>query len=327
MAAIVCQGLGKLCTLPCRVISAVCGIGCDGIGKLCSGPFCLYNISTLALNIPPIAVGAKAISKVGDDCKGATWLLADMCFCVTNIAAAWYISSKLQNREDPQLQGRTTTFSRAIHILCYDPIMAVYLLLLIAFFCCICVGTSWTVSGKMYEGGNCDDDIGSQFHTAIGCGFAFFSVGFMTLSCSLCIAGCDGRRYSNNAAYNETNNTQQETTTQQTNYQDVENFIPVATPVENTAKPSSASYSSTAVPSKVVEPEPSAPPLPSEETRSNGIGDAKSVGEKFGKKIGKLLSVDEGKQAALGNTGAKAGAAVGNGLSAVKKFAGLKTAK
>jgi len=236
-----CSGCGKVCVFPCRVISEVCGKGCDAVGKICSGPFCIYTISALALNIPPIIAGMKGIPYLADGCKGSRWLLVDMCLCGINIAAAWYITVKLQNREDPQLQGKDTTLSRATHILCYDPAIAIYILFLIGFFCCLCVGISWKESGKIYEG--CDNDnynIQKPVATAIGCGFAFLTVGFMTLSCSLCIAGCDGKRYDSNSVYHVMNDhSTQEAPTQQNNYQDVENSIPVATPVENISKPAS----------------------------------------------------------------------------------------
>jgi len=325
MAAIIGDGLsklcstcGKLCSLPCRIVSDVCGVTCRGISDVCSvtcgSPFCPFIVSAVFLNIPPIVAG---VTNADYDCKGSLWLLVNLCFSAVNIGFAFYMAIKLQNQDDAELQDNKTALSRATHVLCYDPVTAVYIIIFTAFFSWLCVGINWQASGKIY-GGDCDENINKPISTAIGCGFSFVFVGSMTLCCSLCIAGFDRRRYGNDDnVYQLTNDTsvQQETSTQ----------VPIATPVINTTKPSSGDYGSTTpVSAEVLQP--SAPLQPSKDSVL-GDGKAKLLGSKVGGKIGKLFSVENKKQAALEKTGGKAGAAVGNSITAVKNFVSLKKAK
>jgi len=338
MAALICDGVGKLCSscgsicvLPCRIVSKVCALVCDVTGKLCSGPFCVYSITAVALNLPSIIVSGKSLSNGFGDCKGSVWLLVNLILCVINIGAAWYISAKSQNLNDPELQNRTTMYSRIVHLLCYDPVIAVYILLLVFFFCWLGVGVNWKVSDQIYDGGGCNDEVSGAVKTSIACGYSFFGVGFMALCCSLCVAGCDGRRFTNdnNSTIQQENPTNQQTPTQlQSNYLapqspdrvDVENNIPVATLVDDQTEKKSNyaghnTYGATVPASAVVQPEPSAPPSPSK---------AASAGATVGDKIGKIFSADEKKQAKLQQHGAKAGEVVSGGISAAKNFLGMK---
>jgi len=339
MAALICDGIGKLCsscgsicTLPCRVLSKVCGSACNAAGKLCSGPFCLYTITAVALNLPAIIIAGKSLSNGFNDCKGSMWLLINLVLCVINIGAACYISAKSQDLNDPELQAHATMFSRIIHVLCYDPVVAVYILILVFCFCWLGVGVKWKVSDKMYEGGECEDGISGAMSASIGCGYAFFSIGCMALCCSLCCAGCDGRRFNNNTdnPVNTNSTIQQENLTQQDNYvapstqpnADVENNIPVAIPVPaqmgKSGYAGQTTYGATVPATAEVQPIPSAPPLPSTAT---------TKGAKVGEKLGKIFSADEKNQAKLQQHGATAGDAVSSSISAVKKFIGSKKGK
>jgi len=237
MASLICNA----CLLPCRAVSTVCRTLCNATSRLCSGSFCLYNITTLAFNIPPIAAGTMRLSHGLGGCEGSMWLLVNTCFCVINIGAAWYISARSQNPNDHELRGRATMIGRSMHLLCYDTGMALYILVLISFFCWLCVGVHWKASGRIHEGGECSDAIDGAIAKSIACGFSFFLVGSIALCCSLCAAGCDGRRF-NDANFDELDTTasQEEDLIQEQNAYappfmehsptDVENLIPIAVP-------------------------------------------------------------------------------------------------
>jgi len=321
MAALICDGIGKLCSscgsicvLPCRIISKVCESVCSVTGKLCSGPFCVYTITTIAINLPSIIISAKSLSKGFGDCKGSSWLLVNLILCVINVLAAWYISAKSQDLNDTELQDQTTMFSRIVHVLCYDPFIAIYIILLAFFFCWLGVGIGWKASDQIYNGGGCNDSVSGAITSSIACGYCFFSIGFMALCCSLCVAGCDGRRF--------TSNTAQETPTQSQyaspTHTDVENNIPEATlvNVQNEKLDNQDHNTYGAVPAvAVAQPAPSAPPPPTI---------AESKGATIGGKVGSILTADKTKQAKLQEQGAKAGLAVSGGISAAKNFLGMK---
>mmetsp|Transcript_13008 Transcript_13008/g.15266 ORF Transcript_13008/g.15266 Transcript_13008/m.15266 type:complete len:332 (-) Transcript_13008:468-1463(-) len=329
MAALICDGIGKLCSscgsicvLPCRIISKVCESVCSVTGKLCSGPFCVYTITAIALNLPSIIISAKSLSKGISDCKGSSWLLVNLILCVINILAAWYISAKSQDLNDPGLQNSTTMFSRIVHVLCYDPFIAIYIILLAFFFCWLGVGIGWKASDEIYNGGGCDDSVSGAMTSSIACGYSFFCIGFMALCCSLCVAGCDGRRFSNNTAQEtpiqEQTQPQSQYSSPSPTHTDVENNIPVATPVNvQNEKPDYKGHNTYgAVPAvAVAQPIPSAPPIPT---------NAESKGATIGGKIGSILTADKTKQAKLQEQGAKAGVAVSGGISAAKNFFGMK---
>ena len=217
MAAILCNGLinlcegaclncGKICTLPCRVLSSVCKPLCDATATLCSSPFCIYGTVAFLFNIPPIVVGLMALPNVSNGCQASIWLLVNVPLCIINIIAAWYIAVRIQNRDDPQLRDKRTSLSRASYLLCYDPWVAVYILILIGFFAWLCTGVSWKATGEINANGSCEDNVLDLVNSSIGCGFSFLTIGFSALCISLCVAWCDGREYQDDSANNQGGN-------------------------------------------------------------------------------------------------------------------------
>jgi len=204
MATLLCSA----CSLPCRAVSTICRTVCNVTGNLCSGPFCLYSSTTLAFNVPPIVAGTMVLvsnHRINGGCgDGYLWLLVNTCLCVCNIGAAWYIATRSSpNPDDPGLLRQvssssasptstsTTRIGRSMHLLCYDPVIAVYILLLVFFFCWLSVGAHWKISGRMHVGeGGCSEsnNIDGAVDTSIGCGYSFFVVGSIALCCSLCCA-------------------------------------------------------------------------------------------------------------------------------------------
>jgi len=282
MAALICNGLCSIVTIPCRIISNVCTSFCDVTGTLCSGPFCMYSITALALNLPPIISTGETLSNGFSESKGSSWLFINMICCISNIGSAFYISRSLQNRNGAELQRNTTVLSRALHLLCYDPLIALYILILIFHFCWLGTGAAWKFSDRI------DDSV--ALNISIACGYSFFSVGCIALCCSLCVACCCGGRNSTDDTTYRLLNDGNESQTQEQNsnsanstqlFTDLINDIeaaqscdiPLATPVYNQAgehatevldpEPSAPTLHSGSVGAAavIVQPEPSAPPL------------------------------------------------------------------
>lgn len=185
MAAILCKGIGDCFTSCCKCCTAPCNL----ISTLCNNPFCLYVTSALICNIPPIAMGIPKVISSFLGCKGSLWLFADIIFCGINIAAAIYVAIKYRDRNESQNTG----FHRAKEILCYDPVIAIYILVLLGHFAWCCLGVTWQGQYIDYGYDDCDPDIPSLVKTCYGFGFVFIFVGtgliWIGLCCSCCMNG------------------------------------------------------------------------------------------------------------------------------------------
>jgi hypothetical protein len=311
----------------------------------------------LIAQLPPIAFG---IFELGGfpSCLGSAWLLGALVFGVFNIAAAFYLAIRIRNTEDPSLQHLHTALKRATYLLCHDPWMAIYILILIAFFAFLCIGASWKWSGKMDEDESCSDTVSGRTSTALLFGWFFIFGGSTALAMSICCACCDQRDYG--ATTNNNNNTPA------TPNPDVENPNTQQNAGSyTTQEPQPTTYSSHGYPVDPNEPEipvayaeaiptpmpppnssqktaPSAPPADfdskpagtasgtkgSEQKEEEGqSGTAGNLGSNMGKTVGKLFKVDETKQKDLENKGKKAGDAVGKGFLSATNFVKSKMNK
>eukprot|EP00979_Chaetoceros_neogracilis_P018523 scaffold10742_cov287-Chaetoceros_neogracile.AAC.2 len=150
MAAIICKAFGDFCNGCTKVICAPLTLCCDSVSSLCSNPFCIYVVVTVAFNVPPIAMGITPIVQSFPSCNATIWLLVDMIFCALNIWAAFYVAIKYNTRTDGDQSSRG--FNRAKDILCYNPSIAVYMIVSIGFFALLIVGISGTEAT-----GSCED--------------------------------------------------------------------------------------------------------------------------------------------------------------------------
>jgi hypothetical protein len=192
------------------------------------------------------------------------WHIGNMIFCLANIIAALYIAIRFNElRRDPTAtsNGSNTQGSglkKAGDILCNDPVVAVYILVLIGFFVWLCLGTSWRATGQMDCG---DDNALALVGSSLGLGYSFFGVGFMALCCSLCCSCCcnDSRQgpnpyYSQNNRPNNNSNNNRPTNGQAThnsagNNNDVEYGATATAPPPVAATTSTPVATATAVPS------------------------------------------------------------------------------
>eukprot|EP00578_Thalassiosira_sp_NH16_P007478 CAMPEP_0181110500 /NCGR_PEP_ID=MMETSP1071-20121207/18752_1 /TAXON_ID=35127 /ORGANISM="Thalassiosira sp., Strain NH16" /LENGTH=391 /DNA_ID=CAMNT_0023194285 /DNA_START=23 /DNA_END=1199 /DNA_ORIENTATION=- len=196
MAAVLFGGISNLCCTIVKCPFKVCGAGCDAVGGLCTNPFSSLIVVTLASQLPPIVKGFQQLVEVGGvlSCRGTQYMLGAIAFGVVHIAASFYLAIKIGNRKDPKMQHLHTASKRISHLLCKDPVMAIYILVWMGYFAYLIWGCTWNYADN--EDDSCSDSISDSVSVAIGCGF-FFIIGGLMASCfSVCCACCDRRDYS-----------------------------------------------------------------------------------------------------------------------------------
>ena len=165
-------------------------------------------------------LGGSAYGDDGDCSSVSNWMATNAVLCVINMAAAVYISAKVsydpkeanvndapfveasvmdhetkgekpaaptENTLLKKVMGQTITdtqsrsMGRVREILCYDPVVAVYILVGIFYMVWQTMGLGRTRLAAGCEGGL--DDYLTQ---SIICGFLFITMGGMSFACSLC---------------------------------------------------------------------------------------------------------------------------------------------
>lgn len=358
--AAACEGLCKLMTIPCKICGECCGLLTEGIAQLCTNPFCLFVAVSLAINIPSIVAGLNLLRFYGIGCMASTWQIGNVAFCSINIIAAFYIAMRfnhLKNNPRDSSSGTNTQSSgmrKVSDILCYDPIVAIYILVLIGFFIWLGIGVSWRASGQMW----CGDDAGIDLiNTSFACGYSFFGTGFFALCFSICCSCCcndDGSRgHGTNPYYSQqpqrqygstpTNRPPPHQRPPSNNYSgsNHSNQYPKHNDVEHaTAEPVTAtpvySQNQQQAPIKATvvndTPAPSAPPASAQaSSNENNSGlsidqeaEAVAKGSAFGAKIGKLFNASDTTKSKLETAGAKANLAVNQSLTKAQQMMGFK---
>ena len=222
MAAVLCNGIGKIFSGTCDVLGSVltlpckaCGVACDGVSQALKSPFCLYLTVAMGLNIPPIIFAGQALVNIGGCDVALSWLAINAFLCVVNVAAAIYISGKvvhdpaddLLDNDAPYIEAtvdsktktseqqssmpkfwkqvpKVTSLSkvgRVREVLCYDPLVAVYIVIGIFYMI-------WQSMGIRYmnQAANCGGGEDELISRALICGFLFISMGATSFACSVC---------------------------------------------------------------------------------------------------------------------------------------------
>lgn len=199
MAALLFGGISDCCRAICECPFKACGAGCSALGGLCTNPFSSLIAVTLASQIPPMVKGFQQLIEAGGvlSCKGTQYMLGAIAFGVVHIAAAFYLAIRFGNRRDPKMQHLHRASERTSHLLCKDPVMAIYMLVWMGYFAYLIWGCTWNWSDYVDEDDSCSGTISDSVGVAIGCGFFFIFGGLMALCCSVCFcARCDHRDYS-----------------------------------------------------------------------------------------------------------------------------------
>eukprot|EP00592_Proboscia_alata_P010854 CAMPEP_0194365510 /NCGR_PEP_ID=MMETSP0174-20130528/13575_1 /TAXON_ID=216777 /ORGANISM="Proboscia alata, Strain PI-D3" /LENGTH=198 /DNA_ID=CAMNT_0039140245 /DNA_START=22 /DNA_END=622 /DNA_ORIENTATION=- len=169
MAAILCQSIGKMASALCTGIDKICaapfrlcGFTCEALGNLVTSPFFLYFGVTAGFNIPSIIFSFKAYIFDNDDPNECdklitAWLLVNGFLSIVNIVAAVYITKKIMETnntaehppgnytatdkdgvlavssstkpEPSSTEGGQASLTRITHVLCHDPVVALYILI------------------------------------------------------------------------------------------------------------------------------------------------------------------------------------------------------
>jgi len=124
-----------------------------------------------------------------------------------NIAAAFYLALRIGNKQDENLQQFRSAYSRASHLLCRDPWMAIYILFWVFFWVWLFLGSAWNLSGVTDEDESCSDTVVGYVRLSVGLGWFFIFGGSMALGVSVCCSCCDNRDYGGTTTNGDTNPT------------------------------------------------------------------------------------------------------------------------
>ena len=180
MAAVVCKSLGALCD--------------------CAKPLCGFVLATVATQIPLAISAAMGLSGLLDGCKGAQWLLGMFIAAIAHVLASVYAARRVANRTDAALRTRNSSLARISYLMCHDPWIALYLLIVAFFVAWLITGSVWALNDSMASSPACARDLGDRVSLALGLGWAHFCAAPSVLACALCCACCDRTDYAADAA-------------------------------------------------------------------------------------------------------------------------------
>jgi len=215
----VCDAVGAVCSLPFRVCGLASGQVtklCRSPFCLYLTVAVGLNLPPVVFTGMAWSGGRN-----GDEgCISASnWMLLNSLLCVINMVAALYISAKItyepegdanaapfveasvfnnEAKTDATTPVKKTNIARAImestitdtqsrsisrvkEILCYDPLVALYIIIGVFY-------VVWQTMGAARSGDaeGCGDDFEDYLRNSIMCGFLFVSLGATTFACSLC---------------------------------------------------------------------------------------------------------------------------------------------
>ena len=90
----VCNGLGTILCLPCRL----CGVVTTQLGDIVCSPFSLFLCAAFGFNLPPIVYFLKAFQiddDAGGGCKAMEWLKGDAILCALS---TWWLQLTLYTK-------------------------------------------------------------------------------------------------------------------------------------------------------------------------------------------------------------------------------------
>eukprot|EP00546_Thalassionema_frauenfeldii_P011591 CAMPEP_0178925462 /NCGR_PEP_ID=MMETSP0786-20121207/17929_1 /TAXON_ID=186022 /ORGANISM="Thalassionema frauenfeldii, Strain CCMP 1798" /LENGTH=310 /DNA_ID=CAMNT_0020600353 /DNA_START=114 /DNA_END=1046 /DNA_ORIENTATION=- len=209
MAAILCKGLGEICKLPCRACELICTAPCQACANICCTPLSAYAITTLVAHIPILTVGIQGILVESNCVSKQTdhnflWLLLMVILSAIHIMAAFYLTLRIQNKNDTAMAELNSGIERASYLLCHDVGVAFYLLVWIFFVVWLSLGGIW------YASAACLVLVGNNVDAVAFCmGFGWFYV--VAAPCALmmslcCTACCDSTDYTAGSTVHHPNN-------------------------------------------------------------------------------------------------------------------------
>jgi len=222
-------------TVSCCSKSCQKSLAC--LQQICTNPFGMFVTTTVVTNVPPMMIALSELSHFqendGKVCKISVWLLINFLFCWVHIVASIYIavsihqngkrkqsSSKKQQQQQQQKPQNDTVLLRASNLFLYDPVMAVYLALVVLYILFISIPniffqidtkTNSTTNNNddgddqqqqeqygdddgAYDNSPCSIYIHEKVIATVGFAWAFLSFGFGALALSFGFAYVDAHR-------------------------------------------------------------------------------------------------------------------------------------
>jgi len=192
MAAILCKPISAciefVCTAPCKLCS-------DGLSGLCTNPLSAFIFMTWLTQIPLAIAAAVEIPGLFNGCKGSQWMVGMLGTAIAHMFTSVYLASRVANKTDEKLRDKHTAWERISYLLCHDPWIAIYLLIVIFDVSWLVIGSGWSINGRF---GDCD--MGGNVRIVMGLGWSYLILGPSVLSCNLCCACCDKGDYAGDDA-------------------------------------------------------------------------------------------------------------------------------
>jgi len=199
MAAIICKSISScfevICCAPCKLCSGGCKLCSNGIHSLCTNPLSAFVVITFLTQIPLAVAAAMELGGLLNGCKGSQWLVGMLVVAIAHIAASVYLAHRISNRTDEALRDKHSSWERISYLLCHDPWIALYLLIVIFFVAWLCVGSSWSLRDRMNNSSGCGSNLDDRLRIVMGLGWFYLFAGPAVLSCNLCCVCCDKTDY------------------------------------------------------------------------------------------------------------------------------------
>jgi len=200
MAAILCKPISAciefVCTAPCKLCAGGCKLCSDGLSGLCTNPLSAFVFMTWLTQMPlAIAAAVEIPGLFNGTCKGSQWLVGMLGTAIAHMFTSVYLANRVVNKTDEKLRDKHTAWERISYLLCHDPWVAIYLLIVIFDAAWLIIGSGWSLNGAFD-----DCDTGGNVSIVMGLGWSYLILGPSVLSCNLCCACCDKGDYAGDDA-------------------------------------------------------------------------------------------------------------------------------
>jgi len=199
MAAILCKPISAclefVCTAPCKICSGCCHLCSDGLSGICKNPLGAFVMITFLTQIPLAVAAALELGDLFNGCKGSRWLMGMLVVAILHMVTCVYLANRVTNRTDEALRDKHTSWQRISYLMCHDPWIALYILVVCFFIFWLIMGSTWTLNGDMDESSSCGSDLDDRVSIVLGLGWFYLFIGPSVLSCNLCCVCCDKTDY------------------------------------------------------------------------------------------------------------------------------------
>jgi len=127
--------------------------------------------------------------------RGSQWSAGMLVVAIAHMVTCVYLANRVTNRTDEALRDRHTSWQRISYLLCHDPWIAFYILVVFFFIGWLIVGSSWTLNNSIDNSSSCGSNLDDSVSIVLGLGWFYLFLGPTVLSCNLCCVCCDKTDY------------------------------------------------------------------------------------------------------------------------------------